>query len=180
MKFMQCSNHSNYRIDKASNCSNYILMLVKANWFNTQWKAWTKAYIMHHFYRSYRKASFSSSFNTSCWLFSLATSMGVLPSMFCKVLQKGRKKIEEKKESTHRHLAKKKVKKRKRKVTEGLISWLTQRHHSPAVEPHIPSFHNQLHNEVQYFCSCLKHPLLHQPQEGPEHTSPEMKLSASA
>ena len=31
---------------------------------------------------------------------------------------------------------------------------------------------------MQYFCSCLKHPLLHQPQEGPEHTSPEMKLSA--
>lgn len=34
----------------------------------------------------YRKASFSSSFSTSCWLFSFATSIGVLPSMFCRVL----------------------------------------------------------------------------------------------
>lgn len=34
----------------------------------------------------YKKASFSNSFSTSDWLFSLATSMGVFPSRFCKVL----------------------------------------------------------------------------------------------
>lgn len=35
---------------------------------------------------SYRNASFSSSFNTSCWLFSFATSIGVFPSRFWRVL----------------------------------------------------------------------------------------------
>jgi hypothetical protein len=34
-----------------------------------------------------RKASFSSNFRTSSWLFSLATSIGVFPSRFWRVLQ---------------------------------------------------------------------------------------------
>ncbi|MFS7919579.1 hypothetical protein Hanom_Chr03g00214301 [Helianthus anomalus] len=39
-------------------------------------------------HQTYRNASFSNSFNTSFWLFNFATSIGVLPSMFCSVLNK--------------------------------------------------------------------------------------------
>lgn len=58
-------------------------------------------------------------------------------------------------------------------TTCSLDNQLTQQLRCPAEVTHIPSCHNQLHNEEQCSCSYQAHPPLLPHPEGPEHILPK-------
>lgn len=120
---------------------------------------------------SYRKASFSRSFRTSFWLFSFATSIGVFPSRFCRVLEQqvGGEESRRRMQINNLWIA---TEYRKTSIL------LTQRHRAPTEVRHNLSCHSQLHSEVPCSCSCPEHPRRLQLQGVPERTWPAIAMNS--
>lgn len=120
----------------------------------------------------HRNASFSSSVRTSFWLLSLATSIGVFPSKFWRVLHRGNKNQVNRITSTKKEKKQETRGSKDHDITMHKESRLTQLLHSLTTVLHTLFFHNQQHSAGQYSYSCSKHQPLPLLQEAPEHTSP--------
>lgn len=123
----------------------------------------------------HKNASFSSSFSTSSWLFSLATSMGVFPSKFWRVLRArgggGGWSV-------------------KRRGNYCILQWravslpgchqLTQQPRTWAGAQRTPYGHSQRQSEGRCSCSCPEGQPSPLPQEESEHISPETETPSEA